>query len=140
MGTSAIFNCTVQIISGGVPITVNAEWRRNNTVINSSTPRHTLLKTTSESRTLITTGLRVDNTTLNDNDAVYTCTTNGAPGNFNTSVILSVTGGKYVRVCTYVFYVVFIDLFCTCSYICMHLHMYNLTVVTMYQLKVKLYT
>ena len=101
VGTSTKLNCTVQIIPGGVPITVDAEWRRNNVVINNNTPRHTLLETTSEGGTLITTGLRVDDTKLNDNGAVYTCTTNGAPDNFNTSVILNVTGGKYVR--TYIF-------------------------------------
>lgn len=101
VGTSAILNCTVQIIPAGVPITRNAEWRRNNVTISSSTHRHTLLQTTSEDGTLIITGLRVDDTRLNDTGTVYTCTTNGAPDDFTSNVTLNVTGGKYI--CTYVY-------------------------------------
>ena len=91
MGTSAKLNCTVQVTAGRVNIPFDAEWIRDNDVINSSTPRHTLLKTTDENGTQIVTGLRVDNTTLNDNGAVYTCIANVTT---NSSVILNVTGGK----------------------------------------------
>ena len=74
----------------GVNIALSAKWIRDNDVINRSTPRHTLLETTDEYGMLVT-GLRVDNTTLNDNGAVYTCIANVTT---NSSVILNVTGGK----------------------------------------------
>ena len=35
----------------------------------------------------------VDNTTLDDDGIVYTCTGNGAPDNFTSNVTLSVVGG-----------------------------------------------
>ena len=127
MGTSATLNCTVQITPTGVPITVNARWRRNNAVINSSTPHHTLLETISESGELKITGLRVDDTTLDDDGAVYTCTADGAPGNFNSSVMLNVTGGKYTCILTQE---IFINLILY-MYVCM----YNLTVVTVSTVK-----
>ena len=42
----------------------------------------------------------IDNTTLNDNGTVYTCTAVDAPDNFTSNVTLNVTGG--VSIATYV--------------------------------------
>ena len=97
MGSSVIFNCTVEIVVAETNVLVDAQWRRDGVVItNGSTPRHTLIQTQPRG-TPIVTGVMVDNTTLNDNGIVYTCTAVGAPDNFTSDVTLNVTGGTYVR-------------------------------------------
>ena len=99
VGSNVTFNCTVKAYIKGfgfiIPDTI---WRRNGVVINDSTPRHTLLRTQHGSNPEpVVTGVMVDNTTMNDNGIVYTCTSNGASDNFTSNVTLSgVVGGMYV--------------------------------------------
>ena len=93
MGSSVIFNCTVEIVVAGSNVLVDAVWRRDGVVItNGSTPRHTLIQTQPRG-TLRVTGVMVDSTTLDDNGIVYTCTAADAPDNFTSNVTLIVTGG-----------------------------------------------
>ena len=47
----------------------------------------------------VVTGLMVDNTILDDDGAVYSCTFDGAPVDFTANVTLNVVGGMYI--CTY---------------------------------------
>ena len=91
VGSSVIFNCTVQVVISGFNIIVSAEWRRDGVVITNSTPGHTLIRT-QPGLTPIVTAVMVDTITLNDNGVVYTCTLDGAPDNFTSNVILNVTG------------------------------------------------
>ena len=99
-GSSVTFNCTVEIVIDNiVSVLVNAQWRRDGVVITNSTPGHTLIRTQPRGTPLVT-GVMVDNTTLDDNGIVYTCTVDGAPDNFTSNVTLNVTGGMLIR--TYV--------------------------------------
>ena len=105
MGSSQTFNCTVEAFIEGVGfIIISAVWSRNGSIITDSTPHHTLLRTQHGLQPVVT-GLMVDDTTLGDNGAVYSCTTNGAPDNFTSNVTLIVEGGMYILhsyLCTYV--------------------------------------
>ena len=95
VGSSVIFNCTVEVVVNGVNILINAQWRRDGVVITDSTPVHTLIRTQPGTSPIVT-AVMVDNTTLSDNGIVYTCTADNAPDNFTSNVILNVTGGTYV--------------------------------------------
>ena len=97
-GSSVIFNCTVEVVISDTNVLVSAQWRRDGVVITNSTPRHTLIRT-QPGNTPIVTAVMVDNTTLDDDDIVYTCTAAGAPDNFTSNVTLNVTGGTYVNIC-----------------------------------------
>ena len=94
VGGSQTFNCTIEvyIITVGIVIP-DAVWSRDGDIITDSTPRHTLLRTNIEQRQTVT-GLMVHNTTLDDIDAVYTCTADGAPGDFTSNVTLNIVEGK----------------------------------------------
>ena len=92
VGSSIIFNCTVEIVVGGANVIVNAQWRRDGVVITDSTPGHTLIRTQPGIISIVT-AVMVDNTTLDDNGIVYTCSADGAPDNFTSNVTLNVTGG-----------------------------------------------
>ena len=80
MGSSQTFNCTIEVyITGGIGYAISdAVWRRNGVVITDSTPRHTLLRTR-HGLSPVVAGLMVDNTMMDDNGAVYTCTADAAP-------------------------------------------------------------
>ena len=100
VGSSVTFNCTIQAYIDGIGFIIpNAEWRRDGVVITDSTPHHTLLQTQHEGRQSVT-GVMVDNTTLDDNGIVYTCTTSGAPDDFTSNVTLSVVGGMLYYIAT----------------------------------------
>ena len=99
VGSSVIFNCTIEIVVAGSNIFIDAQWRRDGVVITNMTPCHTLLQTQPRG-TLRVTGVMVDSTTLDDNGTVYTCTAEDAPDNFTSNVTLNVTGG--VSIATYV--------------------------------------
>ena len=87
------FNCTVQtFLRGGFTFISNAVWSRNGVNITNNTARHTLLRTQHELG-LVVTGLMVDNTTMDDNIAVYACTADGAPGDFTSNATLNVVEG-----------------------------------------------
>ena len=106
VGSSQTFNCTIELfINSGVGFIIpDAVWSRNGSIITDSTPLHTLIRTEHEQR-LVVTGLMVDSTTVEHNGAVYTCTTDGAPDNFTTNVILNVVRGMYILhsyLCTYI--------------------------------------
>ena len=104
VGSSVTFNCTIKAYIDGFGFIIpNAEWRRNGVNITDSTPRHTLLRTQHE-RGQSVTGVMVDNTTLDDNGIVYTCTSYGAPDNFTSNVTLSVVGSMLHLVYTYIIY------------------------------------
>ena len=93
VGNSVSFNCTIEtFLEGFGSIIPDGVWRRDEVVITDSTPCHTLLRTQHEGRQVVT-GVMVDNTVLDDNGIVYTCTTSGAPDNFTSNVTLSVVGG-----------------------------------------------
>ena len=93
VGSSVTFNCTIKAYIDGIGFVLpDAVWIRNGVVITDDTPRHTLLRTQHEGRQSIT-GVMVDNTTLDDNGIVYTCTTSGAPDDLTSNVTLSVVGG-----------------------------------------------
>ena len=95
MESSQTFNCTVEVFISGIGfITASAVWRRDRVVITDSTPRHTLLRTQQGFGSVVT-GLMVDNTTLDDNGTVYTCTIDGASDDFISNIILNVVGGRY---------------------------------------------
>ena len=97
VGSSQTFNCTVEVfISGGVGFVItNSIWRRDGVIITDSTPHHTLLRTQHGLQPVVT-GLIVDNVTLDDNNTVYSCTTDGALDHeFNSSVTLNVLRSKY---------------------------------------------
>ena len=97
VGSSVIFNCTVEVVIIGINIIVSAVWRRDGVVITNMTPHHTLIRTQPTSRGApIVTGVMIDNTSLDDNGIVYTCTVDGAPDNFISNVTLNVAGGTYV--------------------------------------------
>ena len=96
VGTSVTFNCTVRaFIDVTGYIIVGATWKRNGVVITDNTPHHTLLQTPNMLNQLVVTGLMVDNTTLDDDGTVYTCTAAGAFDNFTSSVVLNISGGMY---------------------------------------------
>ena len=95
VGSSVIFNCTVQVVVAGANVIIDAQWRRDGVIITDSTPGHTVIRTQPGTSPVVT-AVMVDNTTLRDNGIVYTCTTDGAPDNFTSNVILNVTGGTYV--------------------------------------------
>ena len=99
-GDSAIFNCTVAVFNPHVGyVVVDSLWRRNGVIITDTTPGHTLLHTGEPSQI---TGLMVDNTTLDDDGTVYTCTSEGAPNDFVSTAILNVTEGiDIVYKCVY---------------------------------------
>ena len=104
VGSSVTFNCTIKAYIDGIGFVLpDAVWIRNGVVITDDTPRHTLLRTQHEGRQSIT-GVMVDNTTLDDNGIVYTCTGNGAANDFTSNVTLSVVGGMLHLVYTYVIY------------------------------------
>ena len=106
VGSSVTFNCTAEaFISSGVGFVIaSAVWVRDGVIITDSTPRHTLLRTQHGYRPVVT-GLTVDNTTLNDNGAVYTCTSDSAPDDFTSNVTLNVVGGMCTsNVCVYCTY------------------------------------
>ena len=94
VGSSVIFNCTVEVevVIVGTNVLVNAQWRRDGVVITDSTPGHTLIRT-QPGVTPIVTAVMVDNTTLDDNGIIYTCTADDASDNFTSNVTLNVTGG-----------------------------------------------
>ena len=92
-GNIAIFNCTIAVVNTNV--IVDSLWRRNGAIITDTTPGYTLLHTGEPSQI---TGLMVDNTTLDDDGTVYTCTSEGAPNDFISTAILNVTGGIYLYV------------------------------------------
>ena len=97
MGSSQTFNCTTEVfISNGIGFAISsAIWSRNGSIITDSTPRHTLLRTQHGLQPVVT-GLMVDDTTLDDNGTVYSCTTSGAPDDFISNVTLNVMGGIYI--------------------------------------------
>ena len=97
VGSSQTFNCTVEVyINSGIgSIIVDAIWSRNGNVITDSTPRHTLIRTQHERGSAVT-GLMVDDITLDDDGAVYSCTGDNAPDDFTTNVTLNVVGGMYI--------------------------------------------
>ena len=101
-GGSQTFNCTIESFIETFGYTIpDAIWSRNGSVIDDSTLHHTLLRTNIRGRPTVT-GLMVDSTTLDDNGAVYTCTSNGAPADFASNVTLNVVRGKvltYMCVC-----------------------------------------
>ena len=99
VGSSVIFNCTVEVVISDTNVLVSAQWRRDGVVITDSTPRHTLIRT-QPGNTPVVTGVMVDSTTLDDNGIAYTCTADGAPDDFTSNVTLNVTGG--VSIATYV--------------------------------------
>ena len=101
VGSSVIFNCTIEIVVSGINVFIDAQWRRDGVVITNMTPHHTLLQTQPRG-TPIVTGVMVDSTTLDDNGIVYTCTAEGAPDDFTSNVTLNVTGGASIAtyVCT----------------------------------------
>ena len=101
VGSSVTFNCTIQVYIDGIGFIIpDAEWTRNGVDITDSTPRHTLLRTQHGDRQVIT-GVMVDSTMLNDNDVVYTCTTNGVTDDFTSDVTLNgIVGGMYVTLYT----------------------------------------
>ena len=96
MGSSQIFNCTVEVFITTIGYAITgAVWSRNGSIITDSTPRHTLIRTQHGLQPVVT-GLMVDDTTLDDNGTVYSCIADGAPDNFTTNVTLNVVGGMYI--------------------------------------------
>ena len=97
VGSSQTFNCTIEVFISRVGfITTSAVWRRDGMNITDSTPRHPLLRTQhGNGNGAIVTGLMVDNTIMDDNGVVYTCTGDGAPDNFTSNVTLNVMEGMY---------------------------------------------
>ena len=96
LGSSQIFNCTIEVFLTTVGYAISgAVWSRNGSVITDSTPRHTLLRTQHGLHPVVT-GLLVDNTILDDDGAMYSCTADGAPDNFISNVTLNVVGGMYI--------------------------------------------
>ena len=96
VGSSQTFNCTVEVFINGIGFAIaSSVWTRDGVVITESTPRYTLLRTQHGLGPVVT-GLMVDNTTLDDNGAVYTCTSDGAPDDFTSNVTLNVVGGMYI--------------------------------------------
>ena len=96
VGSSQTFNCTVEEFINGVGfIIVGAVWSRNGSIITDSTPRHTLLRTQHGLHPVVT-GVMVDNTTLDDDGAVYSCIAYGASDDFTTNVTLNVVRGMYI--------------------------------------------
>ena len=96
MGSIQTFNCTVEAFIEGVGFVISSTiWSRNGSIITDSTPHHTLLQTQHGLQPIVT-GLMVDNTILDDDGTVYSCTVNGAPDDFTTNVTLNVVGGMYI--------------------------------------------
>ena len=95
--SSQTFNCTVEVyINSGIGfIIVDTVWTRDGVIITDSSPRHTLLRTQYGQRQVVT-GLMVNDTTLDDDGAVYSCTIDGAPDDFISNVTLNVVGGMYI--------------------------------------------
>ena len=115
VGSSVIFNCTVELSGFGLHIIVSAQWKRDGVVITDNTARHTLLLTeyvTEYGGSPVVRAVMVDNTTLDDNGTVYTCTTAGAPDDFTSNVTLNATGGVSIialhNVCTVYVYIHFL--------------------------------
>ena len=105
---SVIFNCTAEAFITGIGfIVISAIWSRDGVVITDSTPRHTLLRTQHGFGPVVT-GVMVDNTTLDDNGIVYTCTSDGAPDDFTTNVTLNVVAGTYIHM--YSWYTLYITM------------------------------
>ena len=97
VGSSQTFNCTVEAFIEGIGFVItSAIWSRNGVIITDSTPHHTLLRTQHGLQPVVT-GLMVDDTTLDDDGTVYSCTGSGAPDDFTTNVTLNVVGGTYVH-------------------------------------------
>ena len=98
VGSSQTFNCIVKVfISGGIGFAISGTiWSRDGDIVNDSTPHHALLRT-HNGYGLVVTGLLVDNTTLDDDGTVYSCTTYGAPDDFISNVTLNVVGGMYIH-------------------------------------------
>ena len=95
VGSSQTFNCTVEVFISEVGFVIaNAVWTRDGVIITDSTPHHTLLRTQHGLQPVVT-GLIVDNVTLDDNNTVYSCTTDGAPDEFISNVTLNVLRSKY---------------------------------------------
>ena len=95
VGSSQTFNCTVEVFISGVGFVIaDAVWTRNGIIITDSTPHHTLLRTQHGLQPVVT-GLIVDNVTLDDNNAVYSCTIDGALDEFISNVTLNVLRSKY---------------------------------------------
>ena len=105
VGNSQTFNCTIEVFITTIGYAiVGSVWSRNGSIITDSTPRHTLIRTQHGLQPVVT-GLMIDDTTLDDNGAVYSCTTSVAPDNFTSNVTLNVEGGMYIQhsyLCTYV--------------------------------------
>ena len=104
VGSSQTFNCTLEAFVEGIGFVIfSAIWSRNGSIITDSTPRHTLLRTQHGLQPVVT-GLMIDNTTLDDDGAVYYCTADGAPDDFTSNVTLNVAGIYMLHnyLCTYV--------------------------------------
>ena len=87
VGDNVTFTCEVLFANGGSPVLTTAVIARDGAVIRDNTPNHTLLVSGPN-----TVGVIVSNVTLDDNDIVYTCDANTAPDDFESSLILNVTG------------------------------------------------
>ena len=92
VGSSQTFNCTVEVFITTIGYAITgAVWSRNGSIITDNTPRHTLIRTQHGLQPVVT-GLMVDDTTLDDDGTVYSCTGSGAPDNFTSNVTLNVEG------------------------------------------------
>ena len=105
LGNDAIFTCRIKFI-GDANRTVNARWRRNGinvtiTNINCTnrdlTPCHTFIYERNEANQSVVTGLIVNDTTVDDDGAVYTCSPNASNDmNLTSTVMLNITTGTYI--------------------------------------------
>jgi len=67
---------------------LNAEWKRNGYVVDDLSPRHQLIRNNFSPPKVV--GIIVKDVTINDDKAVYTCSVDHAPINFNSNVTLDV--------------------------------------------------
>ena len=118
-GSDVTLQCVIVFISAdNATVTVQSNlWSRNIsgmiTTITTQTPipNHRLVF---NPNTGAVTDLVITNVTLEDSNAVYSCSSTGAI--ITSSVVLSVTGNVYTYVCI-----------CEHTYVCMYVHAYQCT-------------
>jgi len=105
----ATLTCVVQFVfDDGMAVTLDAVWTRDGFIIDSSTPRHDLIKNSMIPPRVV--GVLVKDIEEYNDGTVYTCTVDHAPDYFNSSYHLFVSGMDV--------FTIFNNMFCT--YIGLH--------------------
>ena len=93
VGNDVHLRCIVAFyFDDGESVVLNSRWKRNGYIVDGSTPRHELIRNNFSPPRVV--GIIVKDVTLNDNRAIYTCSVDRAPNDFNSSSVTLRVYGK----------------------------------------------